>query len=191
MPPRPAGTKRCSTCSATSSTSSNGASTTAIRCRNGATAGSRCSATPRTRPCRPWRKAPTWRSRTVLCWRGFVAPRRRFETALQAYPAERKPRTDWVTLKSREQFANNTKASPPPFVDRTWLFVNDVVREEGALRRRDARSVRLDIGGLDHLSPTSRFRRRRACRNRQASRGKARSLDPRAAPSTPDRQGRR
>jgi 2-polyprenyl-6-methoxyphenol hydroxylase-like FAD-dependent oxidoreductase len=56
------------------------------------------------------------------------------ETALQAYPAARKPRTDWVTLKSREQFANNTKASPPPFVDRTWLFVNDVVREEGALQ---------------------------------------------------------
>jgi salicylate hydroxylase len=56
------------------------------------------------------------------------------ETALQAYPAERKPRTDWVTLKSREQFANNTKASPPPFVDRTWLFVNDVTREEGALQ---------------------------------------------------------
>ena len=39
------------------------------------------------------------------------------ETALQAYPAERQPRTDWVTLKSREQFANNRKASPPPFVD--------------------------------------------------------------------------
>jgi hypothetical protein len=39
-----------------------------------------------------------------------------------------------VTLKSREQFANNRKASPPPFVDRTWLFVNDVVREEGALQ---------------------------------------------------------
>src|ERR1700751_2430061 len=56
------------------------------------------------------------------------------ETALQAYPAERKPRTDWVTLKSREQFINNTKASPPPFVDRTWLFVNDVVQERGALQ---------------------------------------------------------
>ena len=55
------------------------------------------------------------------------------ETALQIYPALRKPRTDWVTLKSREQFMNNRKASPPPFVDRTWLFVNDVVREEGAL----------------------------------------------------------
>jgi salicylate hydroxylase len=52
------------------------------------------------------------------------------ETALQAYAAERKPRTDWVTLKSREQFANNRKASPPPFVDRSWLFVNDVTREE-------------------------------------------------------------
>ncbi len=56
------------------------------------------------------------------------------ETALKAYVVERKPRTDWVTLKSREQFANNRKASPPPFVDRTWLFVNDVVREEGALQ---------------------------------------------------------
>jgi salicylate hydroxylase len=55
------------------------------------------------------------------------------ETALQAYVAERKPRTDWVTLQSREQFNNNRKASPPPFVDRTWLFVNDVVRQEGAL----------------------------------------------------------
>jgi salicylate hydroxylase len=56
------------------------------------------------------------------------------ETALKAYVAERKPRTDWVTLKSREQFANNRKASPPPFVDRTWLFVNDVTREEAALQ---------------------------------------------------------
>ncbi len=56
------------------------------------------------------------------------------ETALKAYPAERKPRTDWVTQKSREQFANNRKASPPPFVDRTWLFVNDVVGAEGALQ---------------------------------------------------------
>jgi salicylate hydroxylase len=56
------------------------------------------------------------------------------ETALKAYVVERKPRTDWVTLKSREQFANNRKVSPPPFVDRTWLFVNDVVREEGALQ---------------------------------------------------------
>ena len=53
--------------------------------------------------------------------------------ALKAYVAERKPRTDWVTLKSREQFNNNRQASPPPFVDRTWLFVNDVVREQGAL----------------------------------------------------------
>jgi salicylate hydroxylase len=55
------------------------------------------------------------------------------ETALQAYVAERQPRTTWVTLKSREQFANNRKASPPPFVDRTWLFVSDVTREEGML----------------------------------------------------------
>jgi salicylate hydroxylase len=56
------------------------------------------------------------------------------ETALQAYVVERKPRTDWVTLKSRKQFANNRMASPPPFVDRTWLFVNDVVRGERALQ---------------------------------------------------------
>lgn len=56
------------------------------------------------------------------------------EAALKAYVAERKPRTDWVTLKSREQFANNRKASPPPFVDRTWLFVNDVVGGEAALQ---------------------------------------------------------
>ena len=54
------------------------------------------------------------------------------ETALKVYPEQRKPRTDWVTLKSREQFANNRKSSPPPFVDRTSLFVNDVVREESA-----------------------------------------------------------
>ncbi len=56
------------------------------------------------------------------------------ETALEVYVAERQPRTDWVTLKSREQFANNRKASPPPFVDRRWLFVSDVTREQGALQ---------------------------------------------------------
>jgi len=56
------------------------------------------------------------------------------ETALKAYVAERLPRTSWVTLKSREQFENNRKPSPPPFVDRGWLFVNDVVRDEGALQ---------------------------------------------------------
>jgi salicylate hydroxylase len=56
------------------------------------------------------------------------------ETALQAYVVERKPRTDWVTLKSREQFANNRKASPPPFVDRSWLFVNDVVGAQGVMQ---------------------------------------------------------
>ena len=56
------------------------------------------------------------------------------ETALEVYVAERQPRTTWVTLKSREQFANNRKASPPPFVDRRWLFVSDVTREQGALQ---------------------------------------------------------
>ena len=56
------------------------------------------------------------------------------ETALKAYVAERLPRTSWVTLKSREQFENNRKPSPPPFVDRSWLFVNDVTRDEAALQ---------------------------------------------------------
>jgi salicylate hydroxylase len=64
--------------------------------------------------------------------RCLVRHRDDVETALKAYVAERKPRTDWVTLNSRKQFANNRKTSPPPFVDRSWLFVNDVVRDEGA-----------------------------------------------------------
>ena len=70
---------------------------------------------------------------------GYVLARRLsggvgdIEGVLKAYVAERKPRTDWVTLKSREQFNNNRQAAPPPFVDRSWLFVNDVVREQGTL----------------------------------------------------------
>jgi salicylate hydroxylase len=56
------------------------------------------------------------------------------DAALKAYVAERQPRTEWVTLKSREQFANNRKVPPAPFVDRTWLFVSDVTREEAALQ---------------------------------------------------------
>ena len=58
-----------------------------------------------------WRKAPTWRSRTVTCWRGYLSRHGEdVETALQAYPAERQPRTDWVTLQSRQQFADNTQS---------------------------------------------------------------------------------
>ena len=53
------------------------------------------------------------------------------ETALRAYVAERQPRTARVTLQSREQFANNRKVPPPPFLDRTWIFTFDVTRVEG------------------------------------------------------------
>jgi salicylate hydroxylase len=53
------------------------------------------------------------------------------EAALRAYVAERQPRTARVTLQSRQQFANNRKVPPPPFLDRTWIFTFDVTREEG------------------------------------------------------------
>jgi salicylate hydroxylase len=49
--------------------------------------------------------------------------------ALAAYVAERQPRTARVTLQSRQQFANNRKVPPPPFLDRTWIFTHDVTRE--------------------------------------------------------------
>jgi hypothetical protein len=45
--------------------------------------------------------------------------------------AERQPRTARVTLQSRQQFANNRKVPPPPFLDRTWIFTFDAPREEG------------------------------------------------------------
>jgi 2-polyprenyl-6-methoxyphenol hydroxylase-like FAD-dependent oxidoreductase len=50
--------------------------------------------------------------------------------ALNAYVAERQPRTARVTLQSRQQFANNRKVPPPPFLDRTWIFTFDATREE-------------------------------------------------------------
>jgi salicylate hydroxylase len=53
------------------------------------------------------------------------------EAALRAYVAERQPRTARVTLQSRQQFANNRKVPPPPFLDRTWIFTFDVTREDG------------------------------------------------------------
>ena len=31
----------------------------------------------------------------------------------------------------RQQFANNRKVPPPPFLDRTWIFTFDATREEG------------------------------------------------------------
>ena len=56
------------------------------------------------------------------------------DMALAAYVAERQPRTARVTLQSRQQFANNRKVPPPPFLDRSWIFSFDVTREEGALQ---------------------------------------------------------
>jgi salicylate hydroxylase len=56
------------------------------------------------------------------------------ETALGAYVAARQPRTARVTLQSRQQFANNRKVPPPPFLDRSWIFAFDATREEGALQ---------------------------------------------------------
>jgi 2-polyprenyl-6-methoxyphenol hydroxylase-like FAD-dependent oxidoreductase len=49
--------------------------------------------------------------------------------ALKAYVDERQPRTARVTLQSRQQFANNRKDPPPPFLDRTWIFTHDVTKE--------------------------------------------------------------
>jgi salicylate hydroxylase len=56
------------------------------------------------------------------------------ETALAAYVAARQPRTARVTLQSRQQFANNRKVPPPPFLDRSWIFSFDATREAGALQ---------------------------------------------------------
>jgi 2-polyprenyl-6-methoxyphenol hydroxylase-like FAD-dependent oxidoreductase len=56
------------------------------------------------------------------------------DVALAAYVAERQPRTARVTLQSRQQFANNRKIPPPPFLDRSWIFSVDVTREEAALQ---------------------------------------------------------
>jgi salicylate hydroxylase len=53
------------------------------------------------------------------------------ESGLRAYVAERQPRTARVTLQSRQQFANNRKVPPPPFLDRTWIFTFDATREQG------------------------------------------------------------
>jgi salicylate hydroxylase len=56
------------------------------------------------------------------------------DTALAAYVAARQPRTARVTLQSRQQFANNRKVPPPPFLDRSWIFSFDVTSDEGALQ---------------------------------------------------------
>jgi len=49
--------------------------------------------------------------------------------ALKAYVGERQPRTARITLQSRQQFANNRKVPPPPFLDRTWIFTFDATIE--------------------------------------------------------------
>jgi salicylate hydroxylase len=53
--------------------------------------------------------------------------------ALRGYVAERQPRTARVTLQSRQQFANNRKVPPPPFLDRTWIFTFDATKEPAPL----------------------------------------------------------
>jgi salicylate hydroxylase len=63
-----------------------------------------------------------------------LAQHDRVDAALAAYVAARQPRTARVTLQSRQQFANNRKVPPPPFLDRSWIFSFDVTREEGALQ---------------------------------------------------------
>jgi salicylate hydroxylase len=71
---------------------------------------------------------------------GFVLARKLadqpddLDTALAIYVAERQPRTARVTLQSRQQFENNRKVPPPPFLDRSWIFALDVTRGEDALQ---------------------------------------------------------
>jgi salicylate hydroxylase len=48
---------------------------------------------------------------------------------LNAYVAERSPRTSRVQLQARAQFANNRKVPPPPFLDRTWIYAHDVTAD--------------------------------------------------------------
>ena len=56
------------------------------------------------------------------------------DTALAAYVAERQPRTARITMQSRQQFANNRKVPPPPFLDRDWIFNFDATREDCAMQ---------------------------------------------------------
>lgn len=51
------------------------------------------------------------------------------DAALKGYVAERQPRTSRITLQSREQFANNRKVPPPPFLDRNWIYSFDATRD--------------------------------------------------------------
>jgi salicylate hydroxylase len=51
------------------------------------------------------------------------------DAALASYVGERQPRTARITMQSRQQFANNRKVPPPPFLDRTWIFTFDATKE--------------------------------------------------------------
>ena len=59
--------RRCCACWRRSTPGACGCCATASRCASGRAGASRCSATPRTRRCNTWRRAPTWRSRTRWC----------------------------------------------------------------------------------------------------------------------------
>jgi len=48
--------------------------------------------------------------------------------ALQAYEAERRPRTSQVQLQARQQFLNNKKHPAPPPLSREWIFAWDATR---------------------------------------------------------------
>jgi salicylate hydroxylase len=61
--------------------------------------------------------------------RNLVRHREDIDAALAAYVAERQPRTARITLQSRQQFANNRKVPPPPFLDRNWIFTFDATKE--------------------------------------------------------------
>jgi salicylate hydroxylase len=52
------------------------------------------------------------------------------DAGLRAYVQERMPRTSRIQLQSRAQFANNRKVPPPPVIDRSWIYLHDVTREE-------------------------------------------------------------
>ena len=63
---------------------------------------------------------------------GYVIARKLAEHAddpvagLNAFVAERQPRTARVTLQSRQQFANNRMTPAPPPLSRDWIFERDV-----------------------------------------------------------------
>ena len=66
-------------------------------------------------------------ARSLPRYAGYIA------AGLAGYVAERRPRTSRVTLQSRQQFANNRKVPPPPFLDRTWIFTFDATQEPSGM----------------------------------------------------------